>query len=200
MKTAGNATGNHPGKYVRLWVCSHTILRCRHAITAPHLDSITPRRHVKNVINLLVTAEDYRERCYYYYYCNHEWSRPFSKIRWSHPLIFSWSSYKLFVAKSFLSTDRWSGNTRSTQPVKSLLRVCPNAVVVSAWIDYRQEGKRGRWWKQSPVRGTCRSACCERPVDCMTAAPASVSDRAAVTPRVDHSAPSDHCVACSHAP
>jgi len=28
--------------YVRLWVCSCTILRCRHAITAPHL-SITPR-------------------------------------------------------------------------------------------------------------------------------------------------------------
>jgi len=37
MKTAGKATGNHPGKYVRLWVCSRTILRCRHAIMSPHL-------------------------------------------------------------------------------------------------------------------------------------------------------------------
>jgi len=35
MKTAGKAMGNHPGKHTRLRLCSRTILRCRHAITAP---------------------------------------------------------------------------------------------------------------------------------------------------------------------
>jgi len=40
MKTAGKAAGNHPGKSVicETWVCSCTILRCRHAITAPNLE------------------------------------------------------------------------------------------------------------------------------------------------------------------
>jgi len=37
-KTTGKVTENHPGKYVRLWVCSRIILRCRHAIMAPHLE------------------------------------------------------------------------------------------------------------------------------------------------------------------
>ena len=58
-KTAGKATGNHPGKYV--------IHETKYA-AAPFCDvdmssrpltwSITPRCDVKNVINLLVTAED----------------------------------------------------------------------------------------------------------------------------------------------
>jgi len=37
--TRGNATRNHPGKNViRETLCSRTILQCRHAVTAPHLE------------------------------------------------------------------------------------------------------------------------------------------------------------------
>jgi len=71
-KTAGKTMENQRGKYritylprwdTWVWVCSCTILRCRHAITAPHLDSITPRHDMlKTVKNLQVTAEDQRER------------------------------------------------------------------------------------------------------------------------------------------
>jgi len=38
-KTTKKATGKPPWQiHVRLWVCSRTILRCRHSITAPHLE------------------------------------------------------------------------------------------------------------------------------------------------------------------
>jgi len=38
-KTAGKATENLANTwYVRLWVCSRTILRCRHATTATQLE------------------------------------------------------------------------------------------------------------------------------------------------------------------
>jgi len=61
MKTAGKATGNHPGKYVIHETvsmhCSCNILWCRHTIMAPHLEYHPWTWHVKNVMNLLVTAE-----------------------------------------------------------------------------------------------------------------------------------------------
>jgi len=41
MKTAGKATGNHPGKYVVCETVStqpHAILWCGHAIVAPRLE------------------------------------------------------------------------------------------------------------------------------------------------------------------
>jgi len=47
---------------VKLWICSSTILRCKHAIMATHLEYHCWAWHGKNIINLQVTAEDWKER------------------------------------------------------------------------------------------------------------------------------------------
>jgi len=59
MKTTGKATGNHPGKYViHKTVCNATTPFCSVDMPSQPLTWSITTRHVKNIINVLVTAED----------------------------------------------------------------------------------------------------------------------------------------------